>query len=419
MYSKFCSFCAAILAVSVVSSIPQASAADPAVKCESAKLKESAKYASCRLKAESKGVKKGLPADFTKCETKFTAKFNKVESKAGPGVCPSEGDEMDVNSSITVHTAALAARLGGSPPLTCGNANADPGEQCDGADLRGLSCFGLGFSGGTLGCDASCVIDTTGCIPSTTCGNDAVDGTDQCDGFDLAGADCTTLGFTGGTLACGAFCHYDLSGCTATCNGLVPGIDPILPATGQTTAFGPGSDGDVQAGAALSYTDNGDGTITDNNTGLMWEKKDDSGGIHGQNNTYTWCGTSCGTTNIMDGTITTTFLDTLNDVGGGGASCFAGHCDWRIPNKKELESLDDSKVSGFAPIDAAFLQATCTGCTDVTLATCSCTASSASSAYWSSTTSPFGVWVVFFSNGVVGNAGKTFTLPVRAVRGGL
>ncbi len=29
----------------------------------------------------------------------------------------------------------------------------------------------------------------------------------------------------------------------------------------------------VQAGATLSYTDNGDGTITDNNTGLMWEKK--------------------------------------------------------------------------------------------------------------------------------------------------
>ena len=42
-----------------------------------------------------------------------------------------------------------------------------------------------------------------------------------------------------------------------------------LPASGQTTAYGPGSDGDVRAGAALSYTDNGDGTITDNNTGLM------------------------------------------------------------------------------------------------------------------------------------------------------
>jgi hypothetical protein len=45
-----------------------------------------------------------------------------------------------------------------------------------------------------------------------------------------------------------------------------------FPATGQTTSYAPGDDGDVQAGAPLSYTDNGDGTITDNNTGRMWEK---------------------------------------------------------------------------------------------------------------------------------------------------
>jgi hypothetical protein len=41
-----------------------------------------------------------------------------------------------------------------------------------------------------------------------------------------------------------------------------------LPATGQTTPYGTGSDGDVEAGAALSYADNGDGTVTDKNTGL-------------------------------------------------------------------------------------------------------------------------------------------------------
>jgi len=63
---------------------------------------------------------------------------------------------------------------------------------------------------------------------------------------------------------------------------------PAFPASGQTTSYGPGSDGDVQAGATLSYTDNGDGTITDNNTRLMWEKNDDSGGIHDQDNGYTW-----------------------------------------------------------------------------------------------------------------------------------
>jgi hypothetical protein len=43
----------------------------------------------------------------------------------------------------------------------------------------------------------------------------------------------------------------------------------------------------VRAGAALSYTDNDDGTVTDHNTGLMWEKKDDSGGIHDKDNSCT------------------------------------------------------------------------------------------------------------------------------------
>ena len=185
---------------------------------------------------------------------------------------------------------------------------------------------------------------------------------------------------------------------TGTCEPPVTG----LPATGQTTAYGTGSDGDVQAGAALSYTDNGDGTITDNNTGLMWEKKDDSGGIHDRDNIYTWCadvspanGVCDNGTNAMDGTIVTTFLSTLN--GGGG---FAGYTDWRIPNAKELQSIVDYEVH-FPSVDPAFHQsATCTGCTDVTAATCSCTATAL---YWSSTTYPFipgGAWIVGFHVGV-------------------
>jgi len=194
-----------------------------------------------------------------------------------------------------------------------------------------------------------------------------------------------------------------------------------FPASGQTTAYGTGSDGDVQAGAALSYTDNGDGTITDNNTGLMWEKKDDSGGIHDQDNIYTWCADTtpmdflCDTGgNPMDGTITTTFLAALN--GGGG---FAGYTDWRIPNAKESQSIVDYEVVS-PSIDPAFHQsATCTGCTDVTLASCSCTASSD---YWSSTTyadTPNLAWLVAFFDGFVIPASKTGNLRVRAVRGGL
>ena len=93
--------------------------------------------------------------------------------------------------------------------------------------------------------------------------------------------------------------------------------------TGQTTAYGAGTDGDLQKGAPRSYTDNGDGTITDNTTGLMWEKKDRAGGIHDWGNQYTWSGSSYGSTNIMDGTITTTFLAGLN-AGTGFAAMLIG-----------------------------------------------------------------------------------------------
>jgi hypothetical protein len=36
----------------------------------------------------------------------------------------------------------------------------------------------------------------------------------------------------------------------------------------------------LPAFAPLVYMDNGDGTITDVNTGLMWEKKSQDGGVH-------------------------------------------------------------------------------------------------------------------------------------------
>jgi len=184
-----------------------------------------------------------------------------------------------------------------------------------------------------------------------------------------------------------------------------------LLATGQTTAHGTGSDGDVQAGTARSYTDNGDGTISDDVTGLMWEKKDDSGsGLQDKDQTYTWSASG----NLMNGTITTTFLAGMN--GGGG---FAGYTDWRIPNLVELESIRDLEVFNPSTDPAFHDSANCTGCSDVTVASCSCTASSG---YWSSTTgaiSPVAAWVVDFGVGGVNFGGKTTGRHVRAVRGGL
>ena len=54
--------------------------------------------------------------------------------------------------------------------------------------------------------------------------------------------------------------------------------------TGQViSCAGTGQDGEIQAGGTLSYTDNGNGTITDNNTKLVWEKKSADGTIHDVN----------------------------------------------------------------------------------------------------------------------------------------
>lgn len=45
----------------------------------------------------------------------------------------------------------------------CGDGEATLLEECDGADLRGDDCTDLGFVGGTLACDSSCGLDTSGC----------------------------------------------------------------------------------------------------------------------------------------------------------------------------------------------------------------------------------------------------------------
>src|SRR5438094_9253656 len=82
----------------------------------------------------------------------------------------------------------------------------------------------------------------------------------------------------------GVRCRTNEDCCSGVCTANVCGPRTTkcqaFPATGQTMSFQSGDDGAIQAGAPLSYTDNGDGTITDNNTGLVWEKKSADGSIH-------------------------------------------------------------------------------------------------------------------------------------------
>ncbi len=138
---------------------------------------------------------------------------------------------------------------------------------------------------------------------------------------------------------------------------------------------------------ARSYTDNGDGTITDNVTGLMWEKLSDDGSVHDWNDAYTWSDAF----NVK--------IAALNSAGG-----FAGYTDWRLPNVFELQSIVDYGQPTFAiPVGPLFQ----TGCIpSCTVITGSCTSFGYT---WSSTSQPalFGAFAVDFFSGT----GDTATQP--------
>jgi Protein of unknown function (DUF1566) len=145
---------------------------------------------------------------------------------------------------------------------------------------------------------------------------------------------------------------------------------------------------------ALSYTDNGDGTITDNNTLLMWEKKVAGGNsdrtcltdLHGVDSECTWA------------EATGAWIAAINAAGLGG------YTDWRVPNVKELQSIVDYSKPFPGPTVASSFPGV-TGADD----------------YWSSTTlagNSIYVRSVNFGDGGVNGDVKNFLLRVRAVRGG-
>ncbi len=128
---------------------------------------------------------------------------------------------------------------------------------------------------------------------------------------------------------------------------------------------------DVMAG---DFTDNSDGTVTDNNTGLMWQQ-----GEGGQN---TW-----------EDAIS--YCENLS---------IAGYADWRLPNKNELNSIIDYELYDPA-IDTNFFP------------------DANASGYWSSTTYAVNssyAWSVDFNYGDVNgyDSNKSSNYYVRCVRAG-
>jgi hypothetical protein len=68
-------------------------------------------------------------------------------------------------------------------PETCGNAQIDTGEECDGNQLNNRTCetfLGLGTTG-SLKCTAACKYDLTDCKVPSVCGNGIIEGDEICD----------------------------------------------------------------------------------------------------------------------------------------------------------------------------------------------------------------------------------------------
>lgn len=91
--------------------------------------------------------------------------------------------------------------------------------------------------------------------------------------------------------------------------------------TGQLVEYRYGDDGTYLKGADFNYTDNGDGTVTDHVTGLMWAR--DGGGP------------GCANGAMMNWNDAIDWAQNL---------AFAGYTDWRLPNLRELQSIVDYSV---------------------------------------------------------------------------
>ncbi len=122
------------------------------------------------------------------------------------------------------------------------------------------------------------------------------------------------------------------------------------------------------------FTDNGNGTVRDNYTGLTWQKTPAT-------NTMTW-------------EEALAYCNTFT---------LAGKSDWRLPNVKELQSLNDPSI-----INPSFNTSIFSGLTV--------------GDYWSSTTlnqSPTIAWDINTQYGIVTQHLKTLSEKVLLVRGGL
>jgi len=192
---------------------------------------------------------------------------------------------------------------------------------------------------------------------------------------------------------------YDVSGYEATCPPIGDTSCNKL-SNSESTTCPPSQDGTtIEAGESWPdprFTDNGDQTITDNLTGLVWTKNADTPTVG-----------AC-----IGGSLT--WQEALNYVACLNSVNYRGYNDWRLPNVNELESI----------FNAGFNKETCDG------SPCSTSGDWLMSHgfvnmnwyYWSSTTSAsdsLKAWYgdIFYGYGNISTVNKDNSYKVLPVRG--
>jgi hypothetical protein len=112
----------------------------------------------------------------------------------------------------------------------------------------------------------------------------------------------------------------------------------LVPQTGQTSSYGDGDDGAIQAGVQwpeLRFTDNSDGTVTDHLTGLIW--------LENVNcfDPSTWADALNAANTLCDGGDSPTEGCDLIEGEDCGLTDGSMAEDWRLPNVRELQTLID------------------------------------------------------------------------------
>jgi hypothetical protein len=199
--------------------------AEGAEGCDGIDLR-GASCATLSLETGTLGCTADCRFDISGCSAKATV--------CGDGVA--DPDEICDGSDLRGDTCELLGLSGGTLACTaacrfdpsrctvslpvCGDGAAQPTEACDGFDLKGQTCVGLGLPAGTLTCDNACTYNTSKCnAPVAMCGNGRAEPPESCDGADLGDQDCESVGLGPGTLACDANCGFDTSDCAAPVSG--------------------------------------------------------------------------------------------------------------------------------------------------------------------------------------------------------